>query len=458
MSNLNSRISSIFITIPNFISALLMSLNIFPHLVYGRKYIKYKKQRLLANYKQFDNSSEVLKIINNAVKTVPYYKLYNQASSIEEFQTQWSFIDKEIVMQDINQFISTEISPKDFVKGTTGGTSGKPLQLIIPKNRHVFELATMHTMWQTTGWNYHTRAVIRNHKLPVGKNYFINPVSKEYIFDGFRTDDDYYSIIYNTIRKKKIKYVHAYPSSAYQFCTYIKKKNLDPSVIKAFLSGSENVFDFQIDLIENQLGIRFYNWYGHSEKLVLGGYCNGTRNYHMEPTYGYFELIDEKGNIISTPGQIGEIVGTTLHNNGMPLIRYRTEDFAEYVGNYCPHCGRHLPIIKNIKGRWSGEKIYNQDGTYVTTTALNLHNEIYEVINGLQYIQNEKGKLEILIIKSNKYKEKHEIEIFEHIKSKLKPDAEISIKYVDKLIKQPNGKFLLLISNINNNEAVDAIT
>ena len=449
MSNINSRISSFFASMPNFISALLLNLNIFYGLVYGRKYMKYKKLRVLANYQKFDNTSEVLKIINNAIKTVPYYKQFKYVSTIEEFCSKWSLIDKELVMQDINQFISTEINPKDFVKGTTGGTSGKPLQLIIPKNRHVFELATMHTMWQTTGWNYHPRAVIRNHKLQPGKNYFINPITKEYIFDGFRTDDDYYSIIYNTIRNKKIRFVHAYPSSAYQFCLYIKKKNLDPSIIKAFFSGSENVFDFQVDLIENQLGIRFYNWYGHSEKLVLGGYCKETRNYHIEPTYGFFELIDEEGKPINKPGQVGEIVGTTLHNLGMPLIRYRTGDYAEYVGDYCPHCGRHLPIITNITGRWNGEKIYNRDGTYITTTALNLHNEIYEVINGLQYIQNEKGKLEILIIKSEKYTPKHELATLEHFKTKLKPDTEISIKYVDKLIKQPNGKFLLLISKIN---------
>lgn len=449
MSNINSRISSFFALVPNFISALLLSLNIFHGLVYGRKYMKYKKLRVLANYQKFDNTSEVLKIINNAIKTVPYYKQFKYVSTIEEFRSKWSLIDKEIVMQDINQFISTEINPKDFVKGTTGGTSGKPLQLIIPKNRHVFELATMHTMWQTTGWNYHPRAVIRNHKIQPEKNYFINPITKEYIFDGFRTDDDYYSIIYNTIKNKKIRFVHAYPSSAYQFCLYIKKKNLDPSIIKAFFSGSENVFDFQVNLIENQLGIRFYNWYGHSEKLVLGGYCKGTRNYHIEPTYGFFELMDEEGKPINKPGQVGEIVGTTLHNQGMPLIRYRTGDYAEYVGDYCPHCGRHLPIITNITGRWNGEKIYNRDGTYITTTALNLHNEIYEVINGLQYIQNEKGKLEILIIKSEKYTPKHELETLEHFKTKLKPDTEISIKYVDKLIKQPNGKFLLLISKIN---------
>lgn len=441
--------TNLFSKLPSIFNNILFHLNFFNSELYGIKYHKYKSIRISKNYHYFDNTPELIKIINYAVNNVEYYRnRYKPVKSIQEFTENWGFIDKDIVMNHWDQFISKDINLKKYVKGTTGGTSGKPLQLIIPKNRYVFELATMHTLWQTTGWNYHARGVIRNHRLPKNKTYIINPITKEYIFDGFRTDDEYYLAIYNTLKDKKIQYVHAYPSSAYQFCVFIKNNKLDPGIIKAFLSGSESVFDFQVELIEKQLGIRFYNWYGHSEKLVLGGYCQHSRHFHIEPTYGFFELIDENGNSVTTPGKVGEIVGTTLHNFGMPLIRYRTGDYAEYVGNFCPLCNRQLPIIKNIKGRWSGEKIFNKDGTFVTTTALNLHSNLYSVINGIQYVQSEKGKLEVLIIKSSEYTDNHEKELLHHFKSKLNDDSEVVIRYVDHLIKQPNGKFLLLISNV----------
>lgn len=436
--------------LPTYINRALVNLNIFNNTIYGKRYKVYLQNRLLNNYQKFDNSIELINIVNTAIKKVPYYnKKYKQISSVDEFINNIGFIDRNIVMQNHSDFIANNINRTDFIEGTTGGTSGIPLKLIIPKSRHVFELATMHTMWNITGWSNNKIAVIRNHKLSDNKNFVINPITKEYIFDNFRLNDEYMHIIYQTIKKYNIQYVHAYPSAAYQFSVFIKQNKLDPTIIKAFLSGSENVFNYQIDLIQNQVGIRFYTWYGHSEKLILGGYCKFTNYYHFEPTYGYAELIDENGKSINTPGQVGEIVGTTLHNNGMPLIRYKTGDYAEYVGDKCKHCKRELLILKNIVGRWSGERVYNKDGSFVTTTALNLHDDLYSVINGIQYIQDKKGELEVLIIKSNIYTENHRKRLFEHFNSKLKKDTHIKIRNVEKLIIQPNGKFLHLISNVD---------
>jgi len=372
--------------LPTPIGSFLNRLNLFSSKIYGSGYICYLQNRLIHHYQNFDNTAELLNIVNQAITSVPYYRerYGEQIKNIADFQTQIGFIDKTDIMNNFTSFLSNNIDKSQYNEVTTGGTSGKPLKLLVPNNRHIFELSTMHTMWQTTGWNHHTRAVIRNHKLPNGKDYQINPVTKEFIFDNFRLNEDYLHKIYTIIQKNKISYIHAYPSAAFQFACFLKDNKLDKGSIKAFFSGSENIFDYQADLIENKLGIRFYNWYGHSEKLVLGGYCQHSRNYHIEPTYGYFELIDENWQPVTTPGQIGEIVGTTLQNPGMPLIRYRTGDFAEFVGSECHHCGRKLPIIKNITGRWNGEKIYNSDGSFVTTTALNLHDDLYAVINGLQ--------------------------------------------------------------------------
>jgi len=439
--------------LPLSIGSLFNSLNIVKSMTYGSDYQNYYHNRLKKNYESFDNTKELLNTVNRAILTVPYYQeIYGKTkiNCLGDFQEKFAFIQKSDIMNDFTKFIANDVIAARYSEITTGGTSGKPLKLFVPKNRYVFELATMHSMWQTTGWNYHTRAVIRNHKLPNGKDYQINPVTKEFIFDNFRLNEDYLYKIYTIIQKNKISYIHAYPSAAFQFACFLKDNKLDKGSIKAFFSGSENIFDYQADLIENKLGIRFYNWYGHSEKLVLGGYCQHSRNYHIEPTYGYFELVTDDGEVVTQPGQIGEIVGTTLHNPGMPLIRYRTGDYAEFVGNECPHCGRKLPIIKNITGRWNGEKIYNSDGSFVTTTALNLHDDLYSVINGLQYVQNQKGLLEVHIIKSPEFNAECEKRLLEHFRSKFKADMQITINTVDHLMLKENGKFLLLISEVKS--------
>jgi phenylacetate-CoA ligase len=383
-------------------------------------------------------------IVNYAIKNIDYYTKYSQILSLDDFKN-IVFIDKNIVNENFDRFINHKRKKwGDWI--TTGGTSGKPLNLILPKTRFIQEYATIFKMWKRMGWDFDKIAVIRNHKLY--KKHKKDIIKNMIIFDGFHLNDNYFSYIYDTIKRYNVNYIHAYPSTAFEFCKYLKRYNKDTFFIKAIFSGSENIFPYQIDFIENSLNIRFYNWYGHSEKLVLGGYCEYTKNYHIEPLYGYFELIDEKGKTINEPGKIGEIVGTTLYNTIMPLIRYRTGDYAEYVSNHCNKCGRKQPLIKNIQGRWDGLKIYYKDGTYITTTGLNLHSDLYKYIDGLQYIQKKKGYLDILIIPSDEFTKEIEEKFYNFFALKLQNNLTVNIVKVQKLIRKDNGKFVQLISEV----------
>ncbi|WP_179343792.1 phenylacetate--CoA ligase family protein [Winogradskyella ursingii] len=424
---------------------------LFPKLM-GIAYHNYKNKRLKKYRNEFDAQSELLTMVNKSINTIPYYKTkygIDPIQSIEVFHNTIDFIDKTTVMAYWEKFQLPNTPKNKVVSGTTGGTSGKPLKLILPKDRYIFELATMHTMWENVGWTGHTRGVLRNQKLDKREIFKVNPIKKEIIFDGFNTSDAYFENIYQTLKKHNIQYLHAYPSSAFQFSQFLQRKQKNTSFIKAFLCGSEGLLPEQKHLISDILQIPIFHWYGHSEKLILGGYCKASQLVHIEPTYGYFELIDEDGKQITKKGQIGEMVGTTLHNPYMPLIRYKTGDYAEYAGNYCEHCQRHLPLLKKVYGRWDKNKIYKSDGTYITTTALNLHSDIYNKIAGIQYVQKNKGDLIVKIIKAENFNAKDEVVLETHYKSAFGKENNVKIQFVEALQKQPNGKFINLISEIN---------
>lgn len=428
---------------------ILCKLNYFYPNLLGIRFWYYKNFFLKKNRRRYNCEKKLLEVVNNAIKTVPYYKeKYEHVNSLNDFKKQLKFIDKQTVMENWNSFLSPDVKKFNTVTGTTGGTSGKPLKLVIPKGRYVFELGTMYTMWKNVGWQGHTRAILRNNKLKPEVNFKVNPIKKELIFDGFRTSEGYYDFIYKTMVSHRIAYLHAYPSSAYQFAVFLKKNNYDTSIFKAFLCGSEALLPEQEALIVNELGIRVYHWYGHSEKLALGGYCRGSDFIHIEPTYGYVELMDEKGEIINTPNRIGEIVGTTLHNNFMPLIRYKTGDFAEYVGDFCKDCNRHVMLLKNIQGRWDTNRIYYKDKTYTSITALNMHDDLYSYINGMQYIQNKPGELVVKIIKDHSYTSVIEKRFFNFFESVLGENCNFEIMYVDVIENEKNGKFLPLKQNV----------
>jgi phenylacetate-CoA ligase len=448
LANIKEYIFSSITRNPNWVNRLLLIANHWPEKLYGDKYIQHKTK--IPNH---DYEARIIAMINYAIDNVPYYqKLYNNhIENIDEFKQKVGFIDRQTVAENTSDFISLTANLSHYVEGTTGGTSGKPLQFLMPKNRHHIELAFIHNMWNRVDWHYNMRGVLRNHSLRKSMIYKINPITKEYVFDNFRLNHEYAREVYSVLKKYDIQYIHAYPSAAYQFCKLCNEQNLDLSFIKSFLCGSESVLDFQKKLIADELGINIFSWYGHSEKLVLGGYCEHTNYFHIEPEYGYFELIDQDNKSITTSGMVGEIVGTTYHNFGMPFIRYRTGDFAEYVGKECPECGRKMPIIKNIQGRWDKNLIFKKDGTYITTTSINLHNELYKFIDGFQYIQNQPGELIVRIVKNQLFEFQHEEMLLKHFSGAMGENSQVKIEYAETLQMQPNGKFELLISNYKKN-------
>lgn len=161
-----------------------------------------------------------------------------------------------------------------------------------------------------------------------------------------------------------------YPSSAMVLARHAKQSGKSPpGNIAGILAGSENVDPEERSEAERVFGVRYFSWYGHSEKLVLAAECESSSDYHVWPTYGYMELLDENGRRVMTPGRRGEIVGTGFMNTVVPFIRYRTGDFAEYVGEGCDTCGRQHTIIRNVEGRLAKGGLVAHDGSVVSMTA-----------------------------------------------------------------------------------------
>lgn len=405
-----------------------------------KEYLKsLDKKKFLHTYSQSQ-----LKRVSLLARKTPFYS----SLSIGEDHTQWPLIDKDDVLNAEGRIIITK-AHSDLI--STGGTSGKPLVFYIDKSRKGFEWYWMTQGWSQVGFKLGAswRAVLRNHSLK-GRDFVVNPFMREICFDNFRLDDEYLKIITREIKARKISFVHAYPSAAYTLAVFWKDNSCAPDCVKAFLCGSENVLEHQRDLIEERLGLRMMTWFGHSEKLILAHEGEVCQNYHANPLYGYMEIIDEDGHVITEAGEFGELVGTGYINTKTPFIRYRTGDYAEFVGDRCPECGFFGPTFTGVKGRWGGDQVYLKSNRTVTTTALNLHDEIYAKINGLQYFQTEKGILEVRIIPGIDWSKSVEKQLVESLSSKFMGDLEIIVKMVAELEFGKNRKYQLLIQKVKD--------
>ena len=87
--------------------------------------------------------------------------------------------------------------------------------------------------------------------------------------------------------------------------------------------------------------------YGSREGGFIAHQCP-LGAYHITVEHLIVELIDDRAQP-ATGDQVGEIVLTHLDSFGMPLIRYRTGDLAQWAAP-C-NCGRGLATLRAIMGR-----------------------------------------------------------------------------------------------------------
>ena len=91
------------------------------------------------------------------------------------------------------------------------------------------------------------------------------------------------------------------------------------------------------------------DWFSLTETGPLAYSCTEGHGMHVMPHDVFIEIVDELGNLVE-PGEVGEIVVTGGRNPYVPLLRYRTGDFAALDFSPCP-CGDPMPRIVGFTGR-----------------------------------------------------------------------------------------------------------
>ncbi|NRD18524.1 hypothetical protein HNV08_00575 [Winogradskyella eckloniae] len=406
------------------------------NVILGREYRRIKRSISLVAPPQLDSLKSML---NFVVNNVPFYSDQNTIKYKD-----FPFINKKIIVDEEEHFFSKVYKSRDYEVVTSGGTTGIPAKYYSPKNRYKKEYAYFHFLWEKLGYTNQLRAVLRNTSLSEDRDYKINPITREVVFDAFRNTDLYFMQIYKIIKKLKINYLQAYPSSAYNFLNFCYQKSLDLKFLKGVFLSSESYLEYQQLLFEKKLNLKVISVYGHSERLILIYRDFATGEHKVLHQYGFFDLVDTNGNSITEENIVGEIVGTSLDNFGYPLINYKTGDYTSYKKyNSNGEC-----TLNEILSRREDLRIYNKDESYVSPTALNMHGEFYTKIKGLQYFQKTKGKLKIKIIKSNTYRYEDELFLINFMTERFSPTTEITIEYVHKLKTTNSGKNLLLESKI----------
>jgi len=78
--------------------------------------------------------------------------------------------------------------------------------------------------------------------------------------------------------------------------------------------------------------------------------CQYHKGIHYWADYYILEILNPETLEPVKPGEVGEMVVTTLRKEAVPLIRYRTRDLTRLIPEKCP-CGSLMPMHDRILGR-----------------------------------------------------------------------------------------------------------
>ncbi|MGQ9921757.1 MAG: phenylacetate--CoA ligase family protein [Desulfobacca sp.] len=146
----------------------------------------------------------------------------------------------------------------------------------------------------------------------------------------------------------------ATPSYALVIADKLNEIGIDPKDLHLRLGimGGEPWDDKRRQEVEDKLLCQTFDLYGLSEAMGPGvaGECQQRRGMHLNEDHFLPEIIDPDTTQPLPPGEIGELVITTLAKEAVPLIRFRTGDRCSIHYEPCP-CGRTLARISRILGR-----------------------------------------------------------------------------------------------------------
>src|SRR5437588_11479656 len=132
-------------------------------------------------------------------------------------------------------------------------------------------------------------------------------------------------------------------------------RGLDPRrlPLRFAVLGAEPWTEAMRRQIERLLPVRAINIYGLSEVIgpgVSNECVEAQQGSHVFEDHFLVEVVDPRSGEPRPPGEVGELVFTTLTKEALPVIRYRTGDLASLDPSPC-RCGRTHARMSLVVGR-----------------------------------------------------------------------------------------------------------
>lgn len=357
-------------------------------------------------------------------------------------------LDRSMVAEHTDELLTGAVPAPLRRKLSTGGSTGAPVVVWLDRSISLSEWRFMTRQWSTVGYRRGSWRIVLRGRLLKGASIGpeIDRLRREVRLSTFHLTSETLPDYLRAMSDYPGAFLHAYPSSASRLAEACEQSGRQLPRFQAVLLGSEGSSPAQRDALAAAYGCPVYSWYGQTEKVLLGGECAASREYHLFPGYGYAEIVDDAGDPVTEPGRLGRLIGTGFLNHCAPLVRYDTGDLAAFATGECP-CGWKGQRLRSVVGR-TQDYVLTPAGTQATIAALNLHDHLYEGLRQIQYVQRERRDLVLVRIVVASHWTGDATQALQSALSDRLPGCTVTVEPVESVEIAANGKAPLVIRTV----------
>ena len=215
-------------------------------------------------------------------------------------------------------------------------------------------------------------------------------------------------------------------------------------------SGGNLLLPHYRKAMEQAFQCRVYERYATMETGLIAHECPESGSLHV-PAEGLLTEIVRPDGSPAAPGEIGDVLLTSLRNHATPLIRYRVGDRAIAPNKQQCDCGRGLPVFGTVVGR-TRDFLRTQSGALVgPRQAVDAVFPVAASLVELQVIQDTRAHLDVLVVQRDSPHADADRERIATILQELVLSPERPrVRRVDQIALTPGGKLRTIVSQMES--------
>lgn len=351
-------------------------------------------------------------IVNYAYRKCDFYRNL-QGNSEFELQTMEEFeklpiIYKNIFGENTQPIISEDFINKpgiDIIKNHTSGTTGQFINVYWCRADYNASMIELWLQRKQLGiktsdslCSFFTTLFVNNSLVRNSSREYMTADKRQLVFSNANLDEQKLVDIYWKMLEYKPKWLLIQPSIL-QMIVNAKRNNNLPMI--SSLKYIELIGESFLESFEDEVADEFQcvvkNMYGLIELNSIG-YEDKRGELKVLKSNVFVEILKEGKN--TQPGEVGEIVVTSLTNRLMPLIRYSTGDYGCWLDDK-----KDKLLLK--KGR-SSEYVCLKDSNvpvYVLMAPIQIINsELGNIIRDARFVQKSYENIEVNLHVAKRFK------------------------------------------------------